>query len=140
MYHQGTKRGNPFCANMVKDVPRVKAHRADMARNDAPNRVRKLRTDADLTLEQLAERAGTSHTQISRIETGARPLTPNMAKRLGNALGVNPALLYQELPDDARQALAREAVALIDSMSPDNAARWIEVGRALARPAGTIGE
>jgi transcriptional regulator with XRE-family HTH domain len=140
MYHQGTKRGNPFCANMVKDVPAVRAQRAAMARNDAPNRVKKLRTDAQLTLEQLAERAGTSHTQISRIETGARPLTPNMAKRLGNALGVNPALLYQELPDDARQALAREAVALIDSMSPDNAARWIEVGRALAKPVGTIGE
>ena len=63
-----------------------------------------------------------------------------MAKRLGNALGVNPALLYRDLPDDARQDLAREAVILIEHMGPDNAARWIEVGRALAKPIGKIGE
>jgi transcriptional regulator with XRE-family HTH domain len=55
-----------------------------------PNRLRELRTAHQLTLEQVAERAGTSVQQISRLELGERRLTDEWMRRLATALGVHP--------------------------------------------------
>lgn len=60
------------------------------------NKLRVLRLAKGLTLEQLAEAAGTSHQQVLRLEKGERRLTVDWMVRLAQPLGVEPKDL---LPD-----------------------------------------
>lgn len=46
------------------------------------------RTELDLTQEQLAERMGTSHSAISRIESGQHSTSVKTLQRLAEALGM----------------------------------------------------
>jgi phage repressor protein C with HTH and peptisase S24 domain len=55
-----------------------------------PNRIREFRARAQLSMQALAERAGTSAPQINKLEKGERKLTVDWMIRLGRALGVDP--------------------------------------------------
>jgi len=59
------------------------------------NRIRELREAANLTLETVAERAGTSPQQISRLEKGERKLSPDWMRRVAKALAVRPSELLE---------------------------------------------
>ena len=48
----------------------------------------KLRLERNLTQREIAERMGTSHSAISRIESGRHPTSLQTIKRLAEALGV----------------------------------------------------
>lgn len=50
------------------------------------SRIRKIRESKQLTLQQVAERARTSHQQIQRLEKGERKLTVEWLQRLADAL------------------------------------------------------
>src|SRR3954447_3389753 len=63
-----------------------------------PNRIREFRDRAGLTMQALAERAGTSAPQINKLEKGERRMTVDWMIRLAPALGVDPKEL---LPDAA---------------------------------------
>ena len=49
-----------------------------------------LRVKEDITQEELAKRLGIAQTRVSEIESGKRPISRNMAKRLGEAFNVSP--------------------------------------------------
>jgi len=55
------------------------------------NRIREIREAAGLSVDEVAERAGTSGTQIRRLETGTRRLTVDWMQRLAEALECSPA-------------------------------------------------
>jgi len=64
------------------------------------NRIRELRVARGLTLERVAELAGTSLQQVQRLESGKRRLTEGWMRRLAPVLGVAPAdLMSDALPD-----------------------------------------
>jgi len=63
------------------------------------NRIKELRRARGLTLQALAEKAGTTNQQISRLERGDRRLTTDWMERLGNALNCNPAALIGAYTD-----------------------------------------
>lgn len=54
------------------------------------NRIREFRQRANLTMQALAERAGTSAAQINKLEKGERRLTVDWMVRLGRALEIDP--------------------------------------------------
>jgi phage repressor protein C with HTH and peptisase S24 domain len=54
-----------------------------------PNRIREFRERAGLSMQALADRAGTSAPQINKLEKGERKLTVDWMVRLGRALGVD---------------------------------------------------
>jgi phage repressor protein C with HTH and peptisase S24 domain len=54
------------------------------------NRIREFRERAGLSMQALADRAGTSAPQINKLEKGERKLTVDWMIRLGNALAVDP--------------------------------------------------
>jgi phage repressor protein C with HTH and peptisase S24 domain len=54
------------------------------------NRIREFRQRAGLTMQALAERAGTSAAQINKLEKGERRLTVDWMVRLGRALEIDP--------------------------------------------------
>ncbi|MBV8650701.1 MAG: helix-turn-helix transcriptional regulator [Alphaproteobacteria bacterium] len=64
-----------------------------------PNRIREFRERAGLSMQALADRAGTSAPQINKLEKGERKLTVDWMVRLGRALGV-----------DAKDLMASDAV------------------------------
>lgn len=51
-------------------------------------KLRKIRKDRGLTLEQVALAVGMDFSNLSKIERGKRPFTITSAIRLGNVLGV----------------------------------------------------
>ncbi len=60
------------------------------------NRIREIRKKNDITLEELAEKTGISHTYLSRIESGKRGLSLENVIRIARALKAEPI----ELTDD----------------------------------------
>jgi transcriptional regulator with XRE-family HTH domain len=56
---------------------------------DIGNQVRELREDALMTQEELAEAAGITKDQVSRIERGAQSPRFRTIKKLADALGVD---------------------------------------------------
>lgn len=59
-------------------------------------RIRQFREAAGLTLEQVAERLGMSHSQISRIERGASDFTGKTLKALADLYGVEMSDLLSD--------------------------------------------
>lgn len=57
---------------------------------DMQNNIREIRKRLGLTLEQVAERAGTSFAMIQKLETGERRLTTTWMKRISEALRCRP--------------------------------------------------
>lgn len=58
------------------------------------------RAELDLTQEQLAERMGTSHSAISRIESGRHGTSVATLQRLGEALGVRFVMGFESGPPE----------------------------------------
>lgn len=54
------------------------------------NRIREIRESARISVDELAERVGTSGTQIRRLESGERRLTQEWMERLASALECSP--------------------------------------------------
>lgn len=54
------------------------------------SRIKELREAAGLTLEQVADKIGTTFQQVQRLETGKRRLTEAWMVRLAGPLGVKP--------------------------------------------------
>ena len=62
------------------------------------SRLREIRTQKGLTLQQVADRAGTTAQTIGRLETGMRTLSVKWINRIAEALGTDPAELLS-LPE-----------------------------------------
>jgi transcriptional regulator with XRE-family HTH domain len=97
------------------------------------NRIRQLRLDRGLTLEELAERVGTSLQQISRLELSDRRLSEKWIRPIARALGVSPDDLFADTPPDpAHVAQQREQFLvwqLWSVMSLDEKKFWANWGR-----------
>jgi len=62
--------------------------------------IRQWREHQGLTLEMLAERIGTTHASLSRVERGLQPYSQPLLEALATALGVEPADLLIRNPED----------------------------------------
>lgn len=72
------------------------------------NRIKELREARGLTLQQVADAAGTSLQQIQRLENGHRRLTDEWMRRIAPILRAHPAELLLDLPPgqyDSKQAV-----------------------------------
>ncbi|MEL6339795.1 MAG: helix-turn-helix domain-containing protein [Myxococcota bacterium] len=71
------------------------------------NRLRELRHAAGLTLQQLADRVGTTAPTVSRLEKGDRELTVKWMRRFGDALGLRPSEILEVSPKLTAQVVGR---------------------------------
>jgi transcriptional regulator with XRE-family HTH domain len=62
--------------------------------------IRQWREDRGLTLERLADRVGTTHASLSRLERGLQPYSQTMLERLADALRTDTASLLIRDPTD----------------------------------------
>jgi UDP-N-acetylglucosamine 1-carboxyvinyltransferase len=56
------------------------------------------RVEAGITQQELAERMGTSHTAVSRIESGWHTAKPETLSRLAEALGMRFVMGFESGP------------------------------------------
>jgi len=61
---------------------------------DIGSRVRELREEQDLTITDLANRAGLTRNAVSRVELGHRTPSVDTADKIARALGVDPGRLF----------------------------------------------
>lgn len=64
-----------------------------------PELLRKARLEAGLSQYQLADRMGTRHYQISRLENGHRRPSLNRVMQLAEAIGCEPGALLGEVAE-----------------------------------------
>lgn len=62
--------------------------------------IRQWREYQGLTLEMLADRVGTTHASLSRVERGLQPYSQPLLEALADALSVEPADLLMRNPED----------------------------------------
>jgi transcriptional regulator with XRE-family HTH domain len=90
--------------------PRYRAARERLAPYEGIARyVTRRRAELELTQKQLAERMGTSHSAISRVESGQHRTSVATLERLAQALDVRFVMGFESGP---REAPVRELVSL----------------------------
>lgn len=117
------KGGAPTLCVMRKRKPPKEKHTRTF--------VRQWRLHRRLTLEQLAERIGSTDASVSRIERGLQPYTQQTLEALAKALDCTPADLIQR--DPGTPAPIWEIWSLIPESEQERAT---EVLRALAKKTG----
>jgi transcriptional regulator with XRE-family HTH domain len=90
------------------------------------NRIRELREKRGLSLQQVAEGAGTTFQQIHKLELGKRRLTDEWMRRLAPVLGVHPAALLLEFSEGQHSLNESvDEVLLLEAWRMSDAAkRW----------------
>lgn len=103
------------------------------------NFIAKLRKEKNLTQQELAERAGTTIVQISRLETGARRLNSTWMEKISAALDVQPFELIPheikvektEINKDILRLILKEIDSYLDQndldISIDDKVKWITI-------------
>lgn len=86
---------------------KIRGHNGGMS---AGERLRRVRRERGLTLEQLAELANTSNQQLSKLERGSARMTLDWVVRLARALDVDPSDLSDSEPMTA-MPMARATAA-----------------------------
>ena len=95
-------------------------------------RIRALRKAKGLSQQMLAEMAGVSRSQLSEIESEAKPANTLRLNAIAAALSVSVDQLFDE---GSRDAYMDEIAALMQAMKPEDRAAIIRMAQALARPA-----
>lgn len=98
-----------------KPAAKMKApKRASHASDDAlvievGSRVKRLRTQAGLTLEEFATRSGVSRAMLSKVERGEKSPTLAIIVRIAKGLNVSMSALMGAEPDPAQVSVIRKA-------------------------------
>lgn len=101
--------------------------------------VRRLRHQADLTQEQLAERIEISPSYLSHIESDRREPRIDVLRRLAQELPVWPGLLLgavvqTEMPEELRPAFERFVGDVLRASNSTQLALPLEANRAVSSP------
>jgi transcriptional regulator with XRE-family HTH domain len=93
-------------------------------------RVKEFRKAKGMSQEQLAAKAGVSRSQLSEIETEAKPANTLRLGSIARALGVEVHELFAGPTSEGEQALVAD---LMRGMSPEDRKALIHYARALAK-------
>lgn len=97
------------------------------------NRIKALREARGLTLDALAERAGTTNQQICHLEAGRRRLTVDWLCRLGEALGCHPWALVADIAPSTLSSQDEDVLQAFAVLTPAEREAALVLLRALAR-------
>jgi transcriptional regulator with XRE-family HTH domain len=88
--------------------------------------IRQWRKHRNLTLAQVADRVGTTHATLSRIERGVQPYNQPLLEAIADALQTDPASLLMRNPEDpdgiwtvwenAEPAIRRQIIAIAQTL------------------------
>ena len=84
-----------------------------------------------LTLVNVAEKLGTTHSTVLRWERGEISVPKKMIMRLAEIYGCTPAELEYDPTERARGQLVDIAIELAQTLPEEQARAWLEAGRAM---------
>jgi transcriptional regulator with XRE-family HTH domain len=90
--------------------------------------IRQWRTYRGLTLQRVADRIGTTHASLSRIERGVQPYSQPMLEAIADALQTDPASLLIRNPEDPEGIWT-----LWDQAKPGVRQQIIEIAKTLTK-------
>jgi transcriptional regulator with XRE-family HTH domain len=93
-------------------------------------RIRQLRKAQGLTQDQLAGRSGLSRSQLSEIETEAKPANTRRLTALAKALGVDVSELFD---GGDREAYRYELEAIMADLPEEDREALLRIARAMQR-------
>lgn len=96
-------------------------------------RLKQLRLARELTLHELADLVGTTHTSIQRWESGKRSISTRWLDRLAEALGVHAAEILEPPPGLTMQE--RAAVEIASMLDTEDCDVWLNMGRRIRKKA-----
>lgn len=82
----------------AKAFPNALSHSVEMDKNEGPNHLKAWREFRKLSQEALADKVGTTASQISMLENGERGLSAKWLRKLAPALGTTPGHLLDHDP------------------------------------------
>jgi transcriptional regulator with XRE-family HTH domain len=92
--------------------------------------IRQWREYRDLTLEQLAERVGSTHVSLSRIERGLQPYSQQLREAVAEALQTDPASLIMRDPSSSE-----EIWSVWDQAKPAERQTIVEIAKTILKSA-----
>lgn len=93
------------------------------------NRIREIRKQQGMSLEKLAELAGTTHQTIQRLETGERRLNEDWMEVISKALGVKP----EDLISRGLSPVQRKLLQLTDGLPQEEQERLYQIAELTLR-------
>lgn len=100
--------------------------------DNPPNRIREQRKARGMTLQQVADKIGSTPTVIGRFETGQRPITLHVLQQIARAMGTDVGQLLN--PEDNPASLDDRESGVIDAMRSGDP----HVAEAVARVAESL--
>lgn len=95
------------------------------------NRIAELREQAQLSQEELAEKAGTTHATIGRLENGKMYLSSKWVWPIAKALKCHPGELFAPLPNPVADPKLAAVFEHARRLSVAELERWLNVGLAM---------
>jgi transcriptional regulator with XRE-family HTH domain len=96
-------------------------------------RIKELRHERALTQQQLADRVGTTHATIQRLESGNRGVDEKWVRRIARAFNVHPGELFEPISQDVYTDHEYEVLTLWRKMPEDARESYLQLARNLAR-------
>lgn len=114
----------PSCTSHAMARAQVVVHPAYTMEQRPKHYLRAWRKHRDLTLEQVAERAGTTHATLSRVERGVHPYNQALLELLADIYNTDPASLLMRDPGSP------EAIFSIwDQLEPAAKSQVVEIAK-----------
>lgn len=99
-----------------------------------PNRLKTIREMRNLTLEEVGDHLGISHSTVLRWESGKYPFGSDRALELARFYKVHPGELFAELPTTGvANPIEKQAVTIVRALAPAERDQWLSMGVTLAR-------
>jgi ribosome-binding protein aMBF1 (putative translation factor) len=99
--------GSTHRAASRRRAQRSAVYRQELVRSDPCEGIARIviarRQALGLTQQELAERVGTSHSVISRIESGQHPTSVTTLRRLAEAFGTHLVVGFEDQPEKASE-------------------------------------
>jgi transcriptional regulator with XRE-family HTH domain len=110
------------------DIPIEKFAMAKHRKRHALTFLRRWREHRGLTLEALAERVGTTHASLSRLERGLQPYAQDLLERIAKALQTDAASLLMRDPNDPEGIWS-----VWDRAKPNERRQIVEIAKTLIK-------
>jgi transcriptional regulator with XRE-family HTH domain len=86
-----------------------------------------------LSLKQVAEALGKSHTTVSRWEQGTVPLTLTDLERLASQYGCTPSQLASDPANAGLIARLDRTQKIVETMDEEKLEHWLSIGESLSK-------
>ena len=104
---------------------------------DVRKKIKEIREKKEISLRELSERTGISHSTLSRMETGQRKIPMEQLEKIANGLGVDIIELIDnkqkvQLDDEESWVIYGKSLEK-EGITIDQVKEWVEFAKAVSK-------